>query len=345
MLKRLTPREQFDLLVADFEPELRKAFVEAVADLRSNIDFTLAIERLERKDVAGALAALHLTTAAFRPLERAIANAFEGGGIATVAAMPKLRDPSGGKMVLRFDVRNVSAENWLRTHSSKFAEDITKDMQRSIAEALEEGLSQGLNPKQSITRIAGPLNRVTGKREGGIVGLSHNQAEYVSAARKELLSGDPALLKNYMTRIRRDKRFDRTISKAIREGKPISAEIAGKAATSYSNKLLALRAETIARTETAGALGQAQKEAYAQAIETGAVRDDQIEKVWHTANDGKVRDTHSAMDGQRVPRSGRFVSPSGATLDYPCDPSAPVEEIANCRCWCQYRVNYLKGVE
>lgn len=55
-------------------------------------------------------------------------------------------------------------------------------------------------------------------------------------------------------------------------------------------------------------------------------------KTWHTRADFRVRPTHQGMNGQQVLIDSKFVSPSGATLMYPGDPTAPLEESANCRC-------------
>jgi hypothetical protein len=91
MLKRLSAREKFEQLIADFEPLLRNAFMESVADIKSNLQIKRIVERLERNDIAGAIEALYLDPAAFRPLDRAIAQAFEGGGVSTRATIaPKL---------------------------------------------------------------------------------------------------------------------------------------------------------------------------------------------------------------------------------------------------------------
>lgn len=55
-------------------------------------------------------------------------------------------------------------------------------------------------------------------------------------------------------------------------------------------------------------------------------------KTWMTQHDNRVRETHQKMDGQAQPLGSPFVSPSGATLMFPCDPTAPIEERAGCRC-------------
>jgi len=84
------------------------------------------------------------------------------------------------------------------------------------------------------------------------------------------------------------------------------------------------RATRIARTEVIGA-------ANAGSIETmkklGAVA-----KEWLSSRDDLVRDTHEAMDGQRVKMTEPFISPDGESLQFPGDPSASPGEIINCRC-------------
>lgn len=61
-------------------------------------------------------------------------------------------------------------------------------------------------------------------------------------------------------------------------------------------------------------------------------------KTWNSRQDRKVRPTHNVLDSHAwpehtVPISEAFISPGGATLMFPGDPTAPLEEIANCRCW------------
>lgn len=197
MLKRLSAREKFEQLIADFEPLLRNAFMESVADIKSNIQIKRIVERLERNDIAGAIEALYLDPAAFRPLDRAIAQAFEGGGVAAVSNLPTLRDLFGSQLVVRFDVRNPRAEQWLTQHSTNLVTNIIEDQKVAARKVLVAGMEAGNNPRATALELVGRLSRATGRREGGILGLTSIQAEYAITARSELASGDTSALRHY----------------------------------------------------------------------------------------------------------------------------------------------------
>lgn len=55
-------------------------------------------------------------------------------------------------------------------------------------------------------------------------------------------------------------------------------------------------------------------------------------KTWRTKLDARVRSTHGGIEGLRVPIDALFRTHSGATLDFPKDPTAPLNETAGCRC-------------
>lgn len=340
MLKRLTPRERFEQLIATWEPVLRAAFIEAIDDIRSNIVLRRIVERLERGDVQGAVRAMNLDEAAYRPLEEAIRQAFNAGGVSAVEGMPALKDPEGHRLVIRFDIRNVEAETWLREHSATLVRNIVSDQQEAIRESLTAGLARGDNPTRTALDVVGRVERATGRRQGGIIGLTTQQARYVENARQELSSGDPEALRNYLGRGRRDKRFDKTIAKALKDGKPLPRETVDKIVGRYSDGLLKLRGEMLARTETMASLQASKHEAHKQAASKGFP----VEREWDSAGDRRVRDTHMVMDGQKVGLNEPFVSPSGARLMFPGDPNAPASEIVGCRCDVTYRLNFLKGL-
>ena len=57
------------------------------------------------------------------------------------------------------------------------------------------------------------------------------------------------------------------------------------------------------------------------------------EKEWNTQMDEKVRPSHRPMHGQKRKPGESFVSGNGAELRFPGDPSAPADEVVNCRCF------------
>lgn len=348
MLKRLSARERFEALIADFEPILRAAFMASIADIKSNVQLRRIVERLERNDIAGAVDALHIDAAAFRPVDKAILSAFEGGGVAAVSRLPQLRDPSGNMLVVRFDVRHRDAERWLTQHSSKLVTSVTNDMKEAARVALTAGMEAGRNPRSTALDVVGRISRATGRREGGILGLTGIQSGYVENARAELLSGNPALLKNYLTRNRRDKRFDRTIAKAIREGTPIPADTVTRMLGQYENALLKLRGDTIARTETISALNASNQEAFRQGLEKTEYTAQDVTRVWKATTDERVRHDHRAMNNiEVVGLDTPFTLPDGSQMLFPGDSSlgAPASQLINCRCFQFLRLDFMKNID
>lgn len=329
---------RIDKLAEKLEPQLRDAFTQAIQSIRDAATIQRIADLLDRGDVDGVIEALGLDRAVYLPLERAIQAAYDAGGIAVVASMGKT--PDGARVLFAFNARNLRAESYLQNHSSNLITRIVADQRAAVRQALTEALSRGLNPRNSALDLVGRIG-LSGRREGGIVGLSAQQQRAVSAARAELSGGD---LRAYLSRARRDRRFDRTIEKAIREGTALPRDVIDKIVGRYSDLLLQLRGETIARTETLSALHAAQEEAFRQAIDNGTVTANQVRKAWHSAGDNRVRDTHQALNGESVQMDEAFQSPSGARLLYPMDASAPPEETINCRCWVEYRIDFLANI-
>lgn len=69
----------------------------------------------------------------------------------------------------------------------------------------------------------------------------------------------------------------------------------------------------------------------AAATEIAATSGDVITRTWLSRRDERVRHSHFKADGQQQPIGQPFVV-GRSLLRFPCDPLAPVEETANCRC-------------
>lgn len=331
---------RFDALIESWGATLRKLFMDAISLIRGRARINLIATMLERGDVDGAVKAVGLDPAAFRDFDNGISAAFEAGGRFTCNSLPPLAEPSGHRLAIMFNARNPRAEDWLRSHSSTMVTAIVSDQRTAIRQHLEAGMAAGDNPKTVALELVGKISVATGKREGGVIGLTASQEGWARNYAAELAKGDAGAL----TRNLRDRRFDRTVAKAIREKQPISADLQAKMVAAYRNRALRYRGETIGRTEALTSLHQAQHEAMTQGIEAGQVKAETIQKVWHSAADNRVRETHRALNGQRTPFNGMFISPSGARLSRPGDPSAPAAEVVNCRCYLQMKVDFLAGV-
>lgn len=332
---------RLDQLVEEWAPPLRRAFLNAVADIRDRVVINVVAEMLERGDVQGAIEAVGIDPVAFRALEAQLDQAFEAGGNYTADRIPALRQPSGHRLQVRFDVRNPRAEGWLRDHSSTLITRIVDDQRQTIRQYLTAGMEAGQNPRRVALDLVGRINKASGRREGGVIGLTASQEEWVRRYEAELRNLSPEALKRTL----RDKRFDRTIQKAIREGAPIPPDARRRMVEAYRNRALQHRAEVIARTEAMTALHRSQVEAFQQAIDLGQVDETAVLKVWHSAADRRVRHTHRILHGKAVGFRAPFISPSGAQLQFPGDPSAPSSETVMCRCWMDIRIDFLAGID
>lgn len=219
-------------------------------------------------------------------------------------------------------------------------------MRAAARDQILAGIQQNKTPDQIARSLIGIKSRITGKREGGIIGLSSAQVAFTAAAEVKLRSGDPKLMREYLTLKTRDKRFDGTVRRAIAAGKPVSAEDTAKIMRQLRDRNLKLRATTIARDQSITALRAGRHEGYRQLLDSGKVREEQIERTWDATGDKRTRLSHMAMEGQKViGLSQPFVSPvTGSMMMYPGDTSmgAPASETIQCRCFEQVRIRYIR---
>lgn len=346
----MTRREVLQEL-AKLEPSILREYLRVVQESVGNVSIIQLEAFIQAGNIEGALVALGITSAALTGVFEAVRGVYLRGGQVEAQdvrkgipiARPQTSvNPGVTAARFQFDIRNEAAEKWLRDNSSEFVTRTTAAQRGAIQEVVSSGTRLGRNPRQTALDIAGRIGP-TGRRTGGIVGLADTQARYVTNAREELLSGDPERMRNYLTRTRRDKRFDGIVNRAIAAGRPVSAADINKITGRYSDRLLQTRANNIARTETNAAFNAAREQAWSQAIESGDIRAEVVTKEWQSSGRANMRDTHAAMDGQTVKMDEPFRSPSGAMMMHPGDSSlgAPAEEIINCACTMRVRVDHL----
>lgn len=338
-------REQLLDLIDRLTPEMEKAFLEAIEDIKSEIVLREIVEKLERGDISGAVEALHIDPAAFRPLNEALRQAFNQGGILVVDSLPLLRDPNGGRVVVRWDVQNQRAEAIIRDLSSTMITQITEDTRQMAREKIVEGYAKGQGPNTIALDLAGRVDKATQKRTGGILGMTSRLARTTENARQALSVGDIDGMKNYLTLTRRDKRFDRTVLKAIADEKPLDAATVQKIIGRLSDGYVKLRAETVARTETLTSVTSAKHEAYQQALDKAGRDPSLVTRRWRAVGNSKTRHTHMVLNTQEVRGMDLpFQSPSGAMMRFPGDTSlgAGPSEVVSCRCDAAYSFDFAE---
>lgn len=339
----MTPRQRLDDLVNLFVPRIRAAFYTAIENVVDNVILNQVIAAIESGNLERAFRTLGMSTAALRPLTAAIERAFEDGGVGTGATFPRHLNTPGAKIAFHFDVRNRRAEDWLREKSSELVARIEAETRTNVRNQLEIGMSEGRNPRNVALDIVGRIDPATGKRSGGIIGLAPNQQFWADSARRKLLTLD----KSYFEMELRDKRFDRTVAAAIREGKALPIDTVDKLSARYRDNALKQRGDNIARTEAIQALNRAEWEATKQAIEMGAVKESAIQREWDDTGDKRTRWSHRKMNGQRVGIDEPFTSPSGAKMMFPGDTTlgAPGAETIHCRCRVRTAVDWLADID
>jgi hypothetical protein len=335
-------RTPFDQLVDRFEPEVRKAFIEAYDRIKANVTPSMLkriVAELDRGNIEAAIDLLGLDRAAFGGLEMAIADAFNRGGI-VMASELVLRDPGGAKVNLAFGVRNLVAEAILRDFSAQLVTRETEQAKALLRTGLMEGLSRGDNPTRTALDAVGRVSRVTGKREGGYIGLSGPQERTQAKARLALISGDLEGMREYLQLKQRDKRFDAAVMKAIKAGKPLGQAGVDRVISRLNDKQLKFRADVIALNETRGALAMAKNEGIRQGIESGKIDVRDVTKTWGRTISENPRSQHVAMRGQTVAFDQPFIAPDGTLIPYPHAPGLPAKHTVGCNCPVTYKVDY-----
>ncbi|MBX9404820.1 phage head morphogenesis protein [Pseudomonas baetica] len=326
--------------VEALEPGMQKAYLDSV---RATVDAaTVAeVERLLAADDENGLVEL-LSLGALSLLIESVRSAFIAGARFEMIAiaLPRAdREQIGRK---EFDVNRAEASSWLAQQVTDTRNTATDNVREAIRSVMgSRRVIGGIQPAGQVVRtdrqaaldLIGRVSPQTGLRTGGVVGLPGNFAQYVANARAQLLSGDPAQLRQYLSRTRRDRRFDGIVSRAIAAGKAVAAKDVDKIAGRYSERLLKTHTEMLARTLAHESLNAGRDRAWEQLVEQGIARE-RVEKEWRDRNDEKVRNSHRYMRGRRVGLGQPFQTNSGALLRFPGDSSlgAGWDETANCRC-------------
>ena len=330
MARSKSKREYLAALDA-LRPPIKTAFLRWSAG-RVDLANVSAIERFVAQDnVEAIMASMDISGTSQSDITETVRGAYKSGG---EFEAPEAR--------ITFDINSSESAAIIASEAASLTTAITSSQREGIQTAISSGLRTGTNPRTTALDIVGRRTR-GGVRKGGIVGLSGQQSEWVTSSRAELRASDPASLKSYLKRKRRNKRYDSQVRKAINSGKPLTVAQVNKITGAYADRLLILRGETIARTESISAMNAGRDAAWDQSVREGKVSRDFITASWSSTGDARTRDAHQAMNGQVRQHGEPFNSPTGALMLHPGDTSygARGGDVVNCRCFKQNRADFI----
>lgn len=311
----LDPASRIRGLINRAEPSLRRAFEDIIKQLKSETTLAALATLLEQGLVDEALQQAARAGARF--------SAFVNG--VYVAAGADTADFVGKSLeaIVDFDQTNVRAVSRMQLNRLRFIRGFNEEQRRATQEALVDGIQRGVNPRQAAREFRDSI------------GITQKQQRAVNSYRRLLTSNSREALNRQL----RDRRFDRTIIRAIETDTPLTGTQINRMVSRYSERSLKHRSEVIARTEALRSVHEGSSEMYRQAIDEGVIDQATLIRTWNTAADERVRDSHDVIDGEEVGIEEPFVTGNGNELLWPGDINAPPEETIQCRCAVSTRFN------
>ena len=334
-------RSQMKRFMAALDIPVRKAFERAINAARGRANIAAMVRAINAGDIDALMSAAGIRNGMYSQVTEDIRSAYAKSGVFIMAAdLPK-------RFSLVFDINNPRAEEWLKTNSSQLITgDLLPENRAAIQTILQNGMIAGNNPRTTALDIAGRIGK-TGKRQGGVIGLTQQQSQY-SINMKNVLSNDPRqyFIKDRVTGQMKprwklaDKRFNKTILKSIETGKPLTKPVINKIVGRYEDKLLKHRADTIARTEVLQAVNEASDEVLRQIIDEGLAPRNAALRIWRHSFSANEREGHLRMNGVERRIDEAFTNPiTGAVLQRPGTGGA-AEDI-NCRCYLEHKIDFV----
>ncbi len=288
--------------------EVAAAWLAAMAGIRDarSLSELAALLEAGRIDEAMSVFGPNIST-----LSRTWNNVFVRAGQETAdQVQDALRTAGRGEVVLDFNMVNDGAVRAMQENNLRLVREFTDQQRRATRDALLDGVQRGANPREQARNF---------RRS---IGLTQRQQRAVANFERLLRNNDPAAL----NRALRDRRFDRTVRRAIETGEGLNQQQINRMVERYRERALKLRAETIARTESLRSVHEGANEMYAQAIEAGASQE-QIDALLqnamagpqsHAMNIAQLRARTRAEINRAQAAGQRFRTPTKSGDDAQC---------------------------
>lgn len=339
-------------LLDTLEPGVRAAFLAAMQNVRDDAVIADIIDALTKGDIERAIRAIPLGAEYLAPLDSALRQSHQDGGEWAMQSLQAMAKTQGVQVTARFNPRNLRAERFTAEQSARLVTEVLEETKAGLRALMVQQLKNNTAPRSAALDIVGRVNKLTGKRGGGLVGL-HSQDIDLADRLKGMLS-DPEQIRRFFIKDaatgksrprykNTPKSFNTRIRAAIKAGRGLNASDLNGFTNIHRNNLLRNRGESIARTELLGSLSHAEDEGLEQLIERGTVGRDYVYSEWDSSEDQDTRDSHRAMDGQRRRQGEPFVTGDSFLMLFPGDRSlgAPAKEIIKCRCVRRIDIDFI----
>ena len=324
----ISQQRQVEALVKKLEPQIEQAFLQAIAQARNTVDTAKLIEALKAGNIEQAVQLLRIDQSILYPLDDAIRGAYIAGGMTVAPNLPTAIRGSFG-----FNGRHPRAESWIRAEGGTLIQGIADDTLTMARNVITEAMAAGQTAPTIARSLTGRV--VAGERVGGFLGLTTQQADSIASGRAKLLSGDPALMREYLDLKLRNRNYDAMIRRAVDGKGKLSAADVDKIIEAHKTKALGYRGKVIAKDQAFTAQAAGRMEGYRQVLDRGDV--DGVSVRWSHGLSEFPRPDHVAMDGTVVQLGETFNFPDGTRMTGPHDPAGGAKHSLGCRCIAIYR--------
>lgn len=292
-----------------------KAFLDAVKQLRTSVidkDLGDAIESRDIGRIVNLLGTEQAVHASLDTLQAPMFDVVSEAGTAAIDATPALAD-KGGALAMRFDMLNPNTVQAMRSYGFNLVRQISNDTRNGLRQIGLQAMQYGGHPYEQARQMK------------QLIGLTETQAAAVGNFRNLLETGS----RDALDRALRDRRFDSTLDRALGADAVVdlTPEKIDRMVGRYADRMLTMRAETIARTETISAARLGTQMAWEQAAEHGLLNRTTLRQGWLTTPDDRL-----CPDCSEVPDLNEDGVPLGGKFETPLGPVDGPTLHPNCRC-------------
>ncbi len=253
-------------------------------------------------------------------------DAITESGRASIAIVPK-----GALTEIPFTFTTLipSTSDYIRRYELDLIRLISSNTKEAIRNSLEADIIAGVNPRRTAVNFR------------DTIGLTPSQEKAVRNYRNNLENMNSRAL----TRDLRDKRFDPTVRRSIKNKTPLSKTQINKMVKRYRERYLIYRSQTIARTESLRAVSVGQWLGMKDAVDSGSIEREKLKRFWRATPGRRTRAWHLSIAGMNP--EGVYVDEPFRTelgpLMYPRDPNGTAANTISCRCTTYFKL--IEGVK